>query len=442
MLRSRSFIPCAFRIATIALFAVRLATGASLPGDAAHSSSIKDVESNAAVADVVVYKWNVDEKEAPLLGFAQDRIKAGLDRTLAYRLDRFRFPIFQPLAFDEVRGQYVLPSFAAEQSATHFIEFAPTEVMHAYATTDGSNIRLIDSDTMKTIRTTDGTKYLFVRYPDGEYRCATIKEANGATINLLYNANGLMLHGLVDATGRSVTFSYDRSGISSVTQTWMAHAEGFTKTWSTIDPPSTETAKIKYSHVIALKLLPANALIREYTAEMAASDELLAHIFGGPNAVAGAHGFEPAGLAAAYPLYRGDVMGDDGVERRGHLSYAMHLYGSADGTGDSPLYVPAGFTQHSTQPSPTDAAVTFYYPRLGNFTDVTLAVFHVADFQLMPEGDRIRIGNLGGPGGSSPQYKHSHLEVYRGNTGLPPLASRALLRIDLTKMFASLTAEK
>ena len=129
-------------------------------------------------------------------------------------------------------------------------------------------------------------------------------------------------------------------------------------------------------------------------------------------------------------------MGDDGKVRRGHLSYAMHIYGTADGRGDSPLYVPAGFTSHSSEPSPTDAAVMFYYPRLGNLIDVTLAVFHVADFQLTPEGERVRIGNLGGPGGSSPLYKHSHIEFYRGNVGLPAAAARAALRIDPTTVFS------
>jgi len=113
----------------------------------------------------------------------------------------------------------------------------------------------------------------------------------------------------------------------------------------------------------------------------------------------------------------------------------MHLYGSADGTSEAPLYVPAGFVSHSPQPSPTDAAVTFYYPRLGNFSDVTLAVFHISDFQITEEGDRVRIGNLGGPGGSSPLYKHSHIEFYRGNTGLPPLAAFAALRINPAKVF-------
>lgn len=81
--------------------------------------------------------------------------------------------------------------------------------------------------------------------------------------------------------------------------------------------------------------------------------------------------------------------------------------------------------------------MTFYYPRLGQLTDVTLAVFHVAEFQLSYEGDRVRIGNLGGPGGSSLLYKHSHIEFYRGNTGLPPLAARQRLRIDPAAVFAT-----
>ena len=186
-----------------------------------------------------------------------------------------------------------------------------------------------------------------------------------------------------------------------------------------------------------MKALPGNAVVRQYTAEMAASDKTLARVFGGPTAVAAANGFEPAGLAASYPLYRGDIMGDDGRGRRGHLSFAMHLYGTPDGTGDSPLYIPVGFVSHSGPPSPTDAVVTFYYPRLGTLTDVTLAVFHVADFQISNEGGRVRIGSLGGPGGSSALYKHSHIEFYRGNTGLPTLAARPGLRIDPAAVFAA-----
>jgi hypothetical protein len=83
--------------------------------------------------------------------------------------------------------------------------------------------------------------------------------------------------------------------------------------------------------------------------------------------------------------------------------------------------------------------MTFYYPRLGNLTDVTLAVFHIADFQMTNEGGRVRIGSIGGPGGSSASYKHSHIEFYRGNTGLLSLAERARHRIDPATVFTIAT---
>ena len=91
---------------------------------------------------------------------------------------------------------------------------------------------------------------------------------------------------------------------------------------------------------------------------------MLAAIFGGPGAVAAANGFEPIGLANQYPAYRGDLIGDDGKMRRGHL-FAMHLYGSANGTGDTEIYVPSGFISHSSTPTPTDAAVTFLLSAIG-----------------------------------------------------------------------------
>jgi len=376
----------------------------------------------------------------PLLGLANTRLTPGFDQSLTYPLNQFGFPIFQALNYDDERGRYLVPSIYRDSRDLHFIEFATTETKNTYVSIDDPNIKLIDNDNLKTLRASDGTKYIFVRYPDGEFRCASIKDPSGAYISLLYTANGLMLHGVVDSSGRTITFNYGRDGINSVTQTWMANSEGLTKTWTVGEQPESLIRTVpKYSHVVGAtaKAVPDNAILREYTVGMSASDKMLAEIFGGPNAVAGANGFEPAGLAAAYPFYRGDIIGDDGMERRGHLSHAMHLYGSSDGTGDSPLYIPTGFTLHSGQPSPTDAAMTFYYPRLGNLTDVTLAVFHVADFQVSYAGDRVRIGSIGGPGGSSLLYKHSHIEFYRGNTGLPPPSARQLLRIDPATVFAA-----
>ncbi len=435
---SGTFIPNAFRLITLLVLIAALASGViEAKTNLENRRTVADEVSGAPVVPVEMINvgWNVNLSEGPLLNFPEDRINSGLDRALTYKLGHFRFRIFQALSYDDERAVYLLPTLAEAGPTTHFIEFALLEA-RTYSSTDGSNIRLIDNDTMKTIVTNDGTKYIFVRHPDGEFRCVLIKEVPGVTLNFLYTANGLILHGLRDAAGRSVTFDYDSAGIKSVTQSWMTQLQGFTRTWS-VKPVKPVDTKTEYSHAVSLKVMPTNAIVRQYSSEMAASDELLAHIFGGPNAVAAANGFEPAGLAMSYPLYRGDVFGDDGIKRRGHLSFAMHLYARADGTGDSPLFVPAGFTTHSPQPTPTDAAVTFYYPKLGNQSDVTLAVFHVADFQITSEGQRVRIGNLGGPGGSSPLYKHSHIEFYRGNTGLPSPAERARLRIDPAKVFST-----
>jgi hypothetical protein len=379
------------------------------------------------------YKWNLGENGLPLLGLAQERLRPGFDRLLTYPADQFEFPIFRSLVFDSQQNKYLMPVSSENSSSEVSVEFTRTGAPNTYMTTEG--VALIDKGSLKTIQTADGTKFLFVQYPDGEFRCATIRQKNGGTLNLLYTANGLVLHGAVDSNGRSLTFNYGEEGVRSLTQTWMSNLEGFTKTWSVGDDADAENS-VRFAHAGGRKkFLPANALIREYSAAMIASDKLLAQIFGGPNAVAGANGFEPAGLAASYPFYRGDVIGDDGKLRNGHLSHAIHLYGSADGRGESPLYIPAGFTSHSSEPSRTDAAMIFYYPRLGNLTDVTLAVFHVANFQMVPEGNRVRIGNIGGPGGSSPLYKHSHIEFYRGNTGLPSAAARAALRIDPVTVF-------
>lgn len=183
------------------------------------------------------------------------------------------------------------------------------------------------------------------------------------------------------------------------------------------------------------KKMPRNAVISAYTTEMAATDRLLARVFGGPGAVAAANSFEPSGLSNQYPYYRGDILGDNGLILSGHLSHAMHLYGSFDGRGETSIYVPAGFTSHSGSPTPTDAAVTFFYPRLGNFSNVTMAVFHIAGFAISREGERVRIGTVGGRGGSYAFYKHSHIEFYRGNTGLPSASARQRLRIDPVAVF-------
>lgn len=442
-------LPVAFRLTSFVACLVSVTAGATLQltsnieGARSHVRFVSTVsDPSESTSAATLSKWNVVDKQLPLLSLPGSRLKPGFEQSLSFPLDQFSLLIFQALSYDDEHGRYLLPTIAPETKGVHFLEFGPSEIKNTFTSTDGTNIKLIDNDNLKTIRAANGTRYTFVRYPDGEFRCAGIKDAQGADLNFLYTANGLTLHGVVDSSGRTITFNYASEGITSVTQNWMANSEGLSKTWPVGNPPdSSPIPPAIYAHAGSFfaKALPNNAIVREYTTGMAAADKVLAQIFGGPNTIAAGNGFEPAGLAASYPLYRGDIIGDDGKVRRGHLSFAMHLYGSYDGTGDSPLYVPPGFTSYGGPPSPTDAVVTFYYPRLGNLSDVTLAVFHVANFQISKEDGRVRIGDLGGPGGASAFYKHTHIEFYRGNTGLPPLAARPQLRIDPAAVFRSVT---
>ncbi|MDQ1636769.1 MAG: hypothetical protein QOF62_108 [Pyrinomonadaceae bacterium] len=388
---------------------------------------------SSASDSIAIYPWNLTDGGQPLISLP-DHIGAGVDLSLSYSLDQFEFPLFQSLYYNESARKYILMVIAKQGRRAQFLDLNTTPRQSV----TGAELKLSENGRNKLLRTKEGTVYTFAPLGDGELHCSQIKDCNGLIIKLHYNRQA-SLEQIDDASGRRIEFSYSDDYVSAITQVWGPSAIK-KQTWAVTDDRTLLAQPIVSSSSTATvpKHIPSNATKPGYTAQMAAEDLTLAAIFGGPGGVAAANGFEPTQLGSQYPLYRGDLIGDDGLLRRGHLSFAMHLYGNAEGTGDLALYVPAGFTSHSLAPTPTDAAVTFYYPRLGRLTDVTLAVFHVADFQLTDEGTRVRIGNIGGRGGSVGTYKHSHIEFYRGNTGgLPSLAARSCLRIDPATVFAA-----
>jgi hypothetical protein len=378
-----------------------------------------------------IYRWNLTDDGQPLLSLP-DHVGAGVDLSLSYSLGQFELPLFQSLYYNQRAGKYILMVIAKQGRRTQLIDLNEGQSPSEGA---GSGLNFSENGRNKLLSTRDGTVYTFTPLGNGELHCSQIKDRNGATIKLRYAVDA-SLEQINDASGRTISFSYTEEYVSAITQTWGPSALK-KQIWAVADDRTLIAQPITSSSSVSAvaKHIPSNAIKPGYTAQMAASDLTLAAIFGGPGAVAAGNGFEPAQLGSQYPLYRGDLIGDDGILRRGHLSYAMHLYGSADGTAESALYVPAGFTSSSSIPTPTDAAITFYYPRLGHLTNVTLAVFHVANFELRDEGERVRIGNIGGPGGSVGTYKHSHIEFYRGNTGLPSAAARTHLRIDPATVF-------
>ncbi|MDQ2854799.1 MAG: hypothetical protein M3R68_00600 [Acidobacteriota bacterium] len=432
-------------------------------------------ESIEATNALAGYDWNLKQPGQPLLNLP-DQFDTAIDfslasPSLAYPPAGLRFPVFQYLEFDDHANKYILRLSGRSGQLGQSVEFKEAVGSGTYVSSNSSYVNLRDNNGVKTIRTSDSSEYTFIRFNDGGIRCIRIKSAEGSIITIVYSKDNL-IHNIIDSAGRTIKFDYSGREIGSITQTWTANSGPVSRTWAVgsdhvqaklAHASRTHTADIPTINVVAfarhLKPIPNNAVTPDYTAEMAGSDKQLAAIFGGPAAVAAANGFEPEELAEQYPLYRGDLTAFDGRLLRGHLSYAMHLYGNSEGTAESALYVPEGFTSHSSEPTPTDAAVTFFYPRLGNLRNVTLAVFHVANFALGlgPEGGtgvspvtrapehghaqkseraRIRIGSIGGPGGSCAIYKHSHIEFYRGDVGLPPSAAREHLRIDPATVFA------
>jgi len=322
----------------------------------------------------------------------------------------------------------------------NFVELRQVGGSNIFSPTSGPKIDLVDQGTVKVLNGSNGSQYSFIKDSEGALRCIRIQDRAGSSIRLSYNSAGL-IDGLADNRGRTVSVNYDDNHVAFLVQTWNVETARMTKSWDASTSHhatnSTDTSSEEGPRFGLTKRIPRDALTTTYTREMASCDQMLARIFGGPGAVAAANSYEPVTLSGNYPVYRGDLRGDDGIFRPGHLSYAMHIYGSENGTGVTPLYIPSGFTSHSKAPTPTDSAVTFYYPRLGKLKNVTLAVFHVADFQIQNENGRIRIGNIGGRGGSFELYKHSHIEFYRGNTGLPSSSRRQALRIHPSLVFGT-----
>ena len=423
----------------IGIAEARAATPAAKPA-LVKAASLKDGEVFSESGSISTYQWNLTDERLPLISLP-DHIGEGLDLSLTYSMDQFQFPLFQSLYFNERVGKYILMVIPKQGRRAQFIDLDPVEGPGQFEARGESKLLLTDKGNLKLLSMSDGTVYTFAKFEDGELHCSQINDRGGLVINLRYT-NDSSIDTISDASGRKVSFSYTNDYVSSVTQTWGADRGKLTRTWAIAlrDPTRATVNRVVGVLSGAAKHIPINALKPRYTDEMVASDWTLAKIFGGWGAVAAANGFEPARLGSQYPLYRGDLISDDGRILRGHLSFAMHLYGSEDGTRETELYVPMGFISNSSEPTPTDAAVTFYYPKLGDLTDVTLAVFHVANFHLSSEGGRMHIGSIGGPGGSIGSYRHAHIEFYRGNTGLPSTSSRVKLRIDPVTVFSSSTA--
>ena len=123
-----------------------------------------------------------------------------------------------------------MPAVLRREQKLIFIEFTRPGKTGVYLS--GEGLELLDQGSLKIIRAREGTRFQFLQYPDGSLRCATITESKDVALHLLYTANNLALHGVVDSSGRSLMFNYGDEGIRSLTQTWSANLAGLTRTWA------------------------------------------------------------------------------------------------------------------------------------------------------------------------------------------------------------------
>lgn len=180
-------------------------------------------------------------------------------------------------------------------------------------------------------------------------------------------------------------------------------------------------------------------------------DQALAGIFGGAGAVMTAdydisgtyRGYYPEADAERAALKPEQIaaMRNGGVNKydREHLYWFPHLYGNEAGTKVTDIYIPAGYSKINP-PVGSLNVVTVNYKELGGFSNVTLAIMHVDSFGVGKEGNRTRIGRIGGPGGKNPDgtYAHAHFQLWKGKGYLPPGEARDKATIPVAAAFCSL----
>src|SRR2546430_4865951 len=110
----------ALRLALLVICGASRAVGATNPSDSkpdrgasrARVISAKSSAIEPAASALFNYKWNMDNRQFPLLSFFSEQLKPGLDLSLSYPMAQFRFLIFETLDYDDARVRYVLPSIS------------------------------------------------------------------------------------------------------------------------------------------------------------------------------------------------------------------------------------------------------------------------------------------------------------------------------------------
>ncbi|HEV7396982.1 MAG TPA: hypothetical protein VGN86_10765 [Pyrinomonadaceae bacterium] len=160
--------------------------------------------------------WNAKRFEAPFSPRLNGR-SANVDGLLIYPSRDFSFPLLQELTFDSVCNCYGL---MVRRSAIELelVNFWRTGAGF-YRTASGPYLELQNLESLKSVESLDGTRFLFAEVADNEWRCVSIHDSAGNYLMIDYRADGLVLR-IRDSQRRSAIPSYRDGRMISLRQVW------------------------------------------------------------------------------------------------------------------------------------------------------------------------------------------------------------------------------
>jgi hypothetical protein len=176
-----------------------------------HPSSSESEQRDAGLS------WNARRQEAPFVkqaGWAPSAV-AG---PLSYQSGEFSFPLLQTLTFDHASNCY---SLMVQRSGNGTLELISLWQARAgfYRSGNGPYLELENLDSLKSITSLNGTRFVFAQVGDGEWHCVSIHDSLGNYLMIDYRANGLIAR-LRDSFGRTATPVYNEARLVALTQVW------------------------------------------------------------------------------------------------------------------------------------------------------------------------------------------------------------------------------
>lgn len=161
--------------------------------------------------------WNVRRQEAPFSKQA-GVMPSALAGPLTYQSGDFSFPLLQSLTFDSASNCY---SVMVQRGGNGTLELISLWQARAgfYRSGNGPYLELENLDSLKSVTSLNGTRFVFAQVGDGEWHCVSIHDALGNYLMIDYRANGLIAR-MRDSFGRMAMPVYNEARLVALTQIW------------------------------------------------------------------------------------------------------------------------------------------------------------------------------------------------------------------------------